>query len=232
MGAIRRRSGNAVTEYCEMIGYAPENIIMVGVGLNHGEVDCFREKFPSVDITGLEAVPSTYRKIRDSFPGVLINVGVGDCEESRKVYSKKRHADASSIFDREDVKTSSSDVDFSTLDILFRPEIEYFRNFGGRESSLLWLDCEGSELKALQGGLEFLHLVDMINVEMTGKPRMEGFPSPLEIHKFLSLSGFYPVWNHTNRCCIGQYDCIYIRKSLFDERFCSHPETTEKLKKK
>ena len=97
------------------------------------------------------------------------------------------------------------------------------------DNTLLWLDCEGMELGALRGGLKFVEMVDVINIEMTANPPSNEWPSPVEVHEELKRLGFYRQWTHTNRIHIGQYDAIYVRSKLFNPRACSDPEEMKRF---
>ena len=103
---------------------------------------------------------------------------------------------------------------------------------GCNDIGLLWLDCEGSELSAIQGGYDFIETsISMINVEMTGKPRGPNWPRPIEIHRALTGLGFLQVWVHTIRTCIGQFDAVYLRKELFKPDLCACPGSVDLFEK-
>ncbi len=85
------------------------------------------------------------------------------------------------------------------------------------------LDCEGSELKALQGAEKFIEGVEVVNLEMTSNPANEGWADPVETHQWLLRHDFLRQTIHTNRSRGGQYDAIYVRTHLHQMRFCSCP---------
>ena len=88
---------------------------------------------------------------------------------------------------------------------------------------ILWLDCEGSELRALRGAEQLLKTVKMVNVEMTPNPPSIHWPSPNEVHDLLRYRGFYRQCLHTMKG--GQYDAIYVKPKIFQAKYCCCPYT-------
>lgn len=222
---IKRRSGKAVTEYMKLIEFAPEEAFFVGVGINHAEVDCLLEEWPDIAIYGFEPHPDTFQSIKRTFPGILYNKAVSNYVGKAKLYSKPRHADGASFYQKIDEKVRAECVEFevavTTLDNMF------VKREPGSTKGLLWLDCEGEENNVLEGAERFIvdSGISVVNVELTGKPRSEGWCRPVDVHNLLMDYGFLPAWCHTTRSCIGQCDLIYLRKEIFRPEYCSIPDS-------
>jgi len=225
-----RRSGIAVGLMMEQLNWVPELVVQVGIGFFHEEVYALRDEFeiilgeksrlmkrewPNTTFLGFEAHPDSAKKIKD-YPGEIRNKAISDRSGTVKLFSKRRHKDGSSleIFNADIEDVQELEVACSTLD----KEVEYEGN-----NALLWLDCEGSELKAMQGGLDFLKRVKVINIEMTPNPPSSCWPSTVDLHEFISQQGFYRQWIHTLRN--GQYDAIYVRPDIFKASCCCCPYT-------
>ncbi len=219
---ILRRSGVAMINIAELLDWAPEVIVQVGVGNFHQEVDVMKQAWPGVKFFGFEPEPNIYRETKKSYPGRLLDVAVSDEPvDFRPFYSKHKHADGSSLIGLSPRKPYNVfTVSVTTLD---QANSRYNFINGSRQRVLLWLDCEGSELAALRGGAETLKRVDVVNVEMTSKPPNPDWPSPVEVHNHLIDSGFLRQSVHTNRSGAGQCDCIYVRKTLFRPEICCCP---------
>lgn len=221
---ILRRSGKAVTEYCNLIDFTPDPVVIVGVGLHHGEVFEMRDAWDDFELYGFEPHPETYKSIVDNFPGRLYNCAISNKEQNQTLYSKPKHKDGASFFqkkiEKDRLECEEFEVKVRTLDWMYPLIRPTSRN------GLLWLDCEGNEKAALEGGREFIdRCISVINVELTGKPRSEGWSKPVDVHKKLVEYGFLQSWIHTTRSSIFQQDSIYLRKEIFRPEACACPES-------
>lgn len=227
---IHRRSGNAVVGYCQLIGFEPNAVVLVGVGMRHQEIEVMREDWDDFELYGFEPNPDIHKAINHDFPGFLSSSAITDVSGLTTLHVNRAHKDGSCIYKKFDekvqAKTKQVEVFTTTLDGRFSRGMTFGKNI----RVLLWLDCEGCENLALKGGQKLIKRnVDLINVELTGKPRNHGWPKPIEVHKLLLDLGFLQCWVHTTRSCIGQYDAIYIRKELFRPEFCSCPDSIERF---
>ncbi len=232
MSKIKRRSGIAIVNICELIGWQPDVVYQVGVGVNHGEVDEMHDRWPGVQFVGCEPHPGIVSTVEKDYPGELYEVAIGAERGKTKLYTKSRHKDGSSIFPHRNQHEHEryheiGDVLMSTLDSMFGPNdvrsCRAYQNHNRKDNVMLWLDCEGSELDALRGGTEFLKSVQVVNVEMTSKPPGTGWADPIEVHRLLNASGFLRQSVHTNRSAAGQADCVYVRRELFKPELCCCP---------
>lgn len=227
---LLRRSGYACVEILNKHNWKPDAVFHVGVGIHHQEIDVMKEVWgDNVTYHATEPHPKVAKGLatknnEDGFPyfNDFWEVAIGKEEGTRTFYAKNSHKDGSSLFkhERDEHNDNPIQVEVTTLDHLFKSRSS--NHFG--ESVLLWLDCEGSELDALQGGRMFLDKVKAVNVELTGEPRGPDWCEPADVHEFLYQRGFWPIWLHTIRGCIGQYDMVFLREELIDERYCAFPK--------
>lgn len=208
----------AVCEFLQRSEYVPEEVWMVGVGMQADEIHCFRETWPGIPITAFEPNERVTKEglglPRDV---LLIHKAISNYIGTADLHMKHKWGSGSSLFKGEHETSKKVSVDI----------LNYYEN---RPKTLLWLDCEGSELQALDGALpKFLKNVDVINVELTGMGRSPGFPKPLEVHQFLKSFGFVQCYVHTIRTCIGQFDAIYMRKEIVKPEMVSCLDTLEQL---
>jgi len=237
-----RRSGNAVYEMATLLEWKPETIVQVGVGSISHEVEVFHEEWPDVELIGFEPNPESFRSLVSKYPGQLVNAAAGrEGRENVPFYIKTGHDGGSSLLQVGTDKTKLKEVSVSMvrLDSMFPSSgsVYFFRLFhfcrvvplsGTTRNVLLWMDCEGTELEVLAGAHRFLRHVNMINVEMTGKPSVDGWCTPRSVHDELKRAGFYQTWVHTVRARTGQYDAIYVRGDLFRPEFCCCPEEIDR----
>lgn len=211
LSRLLRRSGVAVLNYCDQIGWTPDTIILVGMGVEHAETFVFREAWPETNQVGIEPCPDIPL---DNFDGELHRCAISDYVGYGSLSWRTRHRDGASLCPIPDAK-NKSDVPVTTLDELYQ-----VHQWQGEK--LLWLDCEGNELRALSCAENLLDSVHVVNVELTTWREKrcqvpDEWADPRAVHAFLNGEGFIRVANHTIRDAIGQVDAIYARRSLLDK---------------
>jgi len=225
-GRLFRRSGIAVVGVSINLGWRPDYIYQVGVGGRYEEIDVFVEEWPDVKILGVEPHPKTYRDIEKKYPGILNNVAFGSSGGEGVLHSKRRHRDGStlkSVMAKEDEHIVSFPVRVAKMD-------DFWPMPPPGKKSLLWLDCEGSELEVLRGGREFVKGIDVVNIEMTSNCP-EDWPTTVEIDDWMISNGFFAQWSHTKRPHQGQHDVAYVRPCLFDPRYCCFPSEIRRFQR-
>jgi len=146
-------------------------------------------------------------------------MAISDYKGSATLLVCRNWSDGGSILSRteEAEKYQEIEVPVDTLDNINDQLIQDQVRFNG----LLWLDCEGSELTVLEGGEKFIHdHIIVINIEQTGRPRGDDWPTPFETHEWILNHGFLQAWTHTHRAVRGQFDSIYVRPDIFKPEFC------------
>lgn len=212
-----RRSGISVCLIAELLQWVPDTIYQVGIGCNPEETAVFLDAWPDVEIIGFEAHPEVYRTVKATYPGIIANLALGAHEGKVPIWSPPRHKDGSTVFEPIDAdRCAVTETQMSTLDKMF---------IAGPNTckTLLWLDCEGSELNVLRGGNNFLKGVEVVNVELTAKPIATTWCDSNQVHDHLLEQGFKRQWVHTQRSSAGQCDAIYVRPHLFRPEFCCCP---------
>jgi FkbM family methyltransferase len=214
---LLRRSGIAVGLVADLLGWKADLCVQVGIGSFHQEIDVLHEEWPSCRFIGFEPHPGIVSEIerKGDYPGTVIKAAISNRQGTATLYLKNHHSDGSSLHSIDDSKRE--EVSVTTLDSVTLPGM--YR----KEHILLWIDCEGSELAALQGGYGFCKYVEFINVECTAKPYYAGWADPREIHKLLIAYGFVRQHVHTHRMSAGQYDAIYVKKHLFNPLYSCDP---------
>ncbi len=201
-------SGQDFIKAIKSLRWSPDMIYQVGVGKHYPEVKAFQKEWPEIPITGCEPHPSLYKRLTEKYPGKIYNIAMGEVDGSVDLYHRKKHKDGSSVFQRKydpNRPLVKHRVVCSTLDTFFCDKIV---------NALLWLDCEGSELRVLRGGKEFLKGVSVINVEVIVEPPCDGWCSACDVNIELVRNGFVLRSTHTHRDNHNQYDAVYVRSSL------------------
>ncbi len=218
---LLRRSGIACGLVADVLGWQADIVVQVGVGQYHQEVDVLKEEWPGVRFIGFEPCPN----LVNDYPGELRLSAVSNKVGQSTLHVKRHHKDGSSLFAIDGADSCNLvQVPTTTLDTEFFTENGECKLVG---RVLLWLDCEGSEFNALQGGEDFVTgCVNMVNVEMTSKPQGPDYCKPAEVHGWLAERGFRRQWVHTGRISAGQYDAIYVKPYLFKQEYCCDPWNT------
>lgn len=94
--------------------------------------------------------------------------------------------------------------------------------------SLLVLDLQGAELKALMGGVKSLKMTSCIFTEVSSIQMYHEQPTFRDIHKFLTQLGFYLVEHDLiNKKVMGE--AIYVSKNLLDQNHLTPMDFPNKL---
>jgi len=232
-GRLLRRSGVAIVQVAEFLGWTPDVIFQAGVGVYSKETEVFKEAWPEVRLCGWEAHPEIYTQLvgDNLYPGTLIEKALGEKQGEILLYYVPAHMDGASRYPyASNSRCQAIWVQVNTLDDELSPHWNYIQE----SRALLWLDCEGSELSVLKGAENALDHIDVINIEMTGVPPAPGWPTPVEVNRWLMNRGFLCQYIHTHRTSAGQNDMVYVTPKLFKPEYCSCPlqiETYLKEKK-
>lgn len=215
MTSAHRRSGSAVIEYIHEVGLVPTALYMAGVGVSAQEACVFKERWPDADVIGFEPNPYAYEGLKPAFPGNLLNMAIADKPGKQSLYFRHSWKNGSTLHKTTGPMYREVQVEVTTLDEAILPE----------KGAVLWLDCEGYELKALQGAEEFIKSVSLVNIEITGRPRSGGWASPKDVHQWLKNHGFEQVYVHSIRTVRGQFDAVYLRRELVKPDMCACLDT-------
>lgn len=192
---------------------SPEMLINVGVGCKR-ESNTLSTLYPAMKSTGLEPCPITFKQNITTFPGILLPYAAWSEETYLDLYFSKSNLDAASVFAigrDENVKVYARTLD--SID----------HQLGYPDRILLWMDIEGAELMALQGGTKLLESgrVNWINIAVRNKWSGNMKASTREeVHQFLTKFGYKEKlqYNHHNRQSeFWRCDAIYLREDSLKE---------------
>ena len=215
---LQRRSGVAVVLVAELIDWKPDLVVQVGIGHFWKEVAVMQEVWPDVRFIGFEPHLDILKELRGKYPGLVYETALGEDAGRQKLWYNSRFKEGASLFPGKGADRCM-EVTVRRMD-QFVDDIEETR-------ILYWIDCEGSELSVLKGSTEFLKGVDVVNIELTGNPPRPGWPSPVEVNRWLLDHGFVSQYIHTHRSSSGQNDMVYVKPHLFRPEFCSCPLQVE-----
>lgn len=174
----------------------PKWLIDVGVGCGD-EARQFRVYVPEIKIVGLEPHPDLYSKTIVDYPGALLQQGAWS--HARMILLSREGKQSTCYRDGE-------------IEIEVRPLDELLRQFPKICEAVLWLDIEGAELEALQGGRELLKRCVAVNAETRERRKYPRSCCMSEVDAFLASFGFCKVT--TYNYCGGDdphEDAVYVR---------------------
>lgn len=184
---------------------------MAGVGVSADEAVAFSAMWPNAEIIGFEPNPHTFEGLKPVFPGTLLCSAISDKPGTQSLFFRHSWKNGSTLHKPAEVGYRECKVPVIRLDDVVNPA----------KGSLLWLDCEGYELNALRGGEEFIKNIDAVNIEITGRPRSDGWCKPTDVHQWLKDHGFKQVYVHSIRTVRGQFDAIYVRNEFVKSDMCA-----------
>ena len=204
--SIKTRSTDACRNYLTVIKFVPTHLWIGGAGVDGVEIEMWDPH--TTKVVAFEPNPISYKSIenKQTPDRKIIEAALFDQDGNANLLYSHNWKNGGSLlrsghWRSEKVKTVCLDTAITDT-----PE---------QRTAMLWLDCEGSELAALRGATQLLeNKIAVINLEMTSLPREISWPSPISIDLFLRQHDFIHVWVHTIRPVIGQFDAIYLHKSL------------------
>lgn len=182
----------AIDHVLHHVGRPPQLLLDIGVGQRpHDEANQFQLRFPNVCVVGLEPNVEVFLDRRVDFPGEIFPWGLWDHPGPQRFYPTADCGNSSILSElnprRVQVLTSTW-ICCITLDQL--------DDITGRSNDIfLWLDIEGSELRALTGGKRVLESgrIRWIDLEVSDAPRRSGEPTELQIDELLQGHGFLKI---------------------------------------
>lgn len=181
----------------------PNTLYDIGVGHQpHNEAIAFQQLWPDIDIIGLEPDLKVFCDRVNEYVGTLYPWGLWKenaiCEFSVSNY----HGWSSLLKPREEwIKNADFKLDFKQKTLISCVTLDNLdKMLGCPEDIFLWMDIEGAELGALEGGGETLASgrIKWIDVEISHKPRRLEEPSEDMISDYLRKYNYHKTTGYGN----------------------------------
>lgn len=186
----------------------PRAMYDLGVGC-FAEWETLKKCWPDMEVFGCEPDPFWHGQLVPIFNGKLLQVAIGKARGRADLYVSRPDQCGSTLLPAQSERSRHTvDAEVWTLD-------DFDAWAGKPDRVLLWMDIEGSEIDAIEGGRELLTSgrVWYINAE-TRDGRVEHHFTTQELNDVLSEFGFYPIHRYNVQ---GSYegaagDVIYFRR--------------------
>jgi len=156
----------------------------------------------SYKIIGVEADPTRYAKLKDVFPGTLLNIAVSD---QIGEISGVLHPTSGFIVGGYPGYKDNITIKTVTLDSLDQ-------EYGPFNEVAIWADIEGSELRMLYGATEVLKKTNWINIELHTAPKTDEWARSHDVFTFLTNLGFKPnILERPQTLLDSNYDILFTR---------------------
>jgi FkbM family methyltransferase len=140
---------------------------LLGGPADGNEAQVIKEQYPEISVIGIEPNPEAFEyQLSHRFPGLLLPLALSDSAGIAKFHDGNIRCGRLT-------EGGERTVELVTLDALDA-------RYGPFQDSILWLDIEGSEMKALQGATKLLaeKRILLMNIEIIEDER-SGFPTLL-----------------------------------------------------
>ena len=179
----------------------PRTLYNIGVGHEpHNEAKAFKQLWPDIQIVGLEPDLKIFCDRVGEYVGVLYPWGLwkenGLCE-----FSISSTHGWSSLLPPQEKWVSNTELTFTGGILISCVTLDHLDEKLGRPQDIfLWMDIEGAELGALEGGKDTLASgrVKWIDVEVSHTPRRVGEPSEDMISEYLQRYGYRKMVRYGN----------------------------------
>ena len=195
------------------ISSTPQTLFNIGVGpRQHNEAQHFRELWPKINIIGLEPNVDTFLDIITDYPGKLYPWGVWSIPTIKKLKTVTKAPGKSSILTphkewRGRWSYTAKECKIVPISCVTLDQLDESMNFP--KNIFLWMDIEGSELEAINGGNSLLSSgrVKWINIEISHHPRRVGEPDEETLAEILKQYGFSLKCKHS--LGVACHDSLY-----------------------
>jgi FkbM family methyltransferase len=196
---------------------SPSFFINVGVGVNEkketsDESFYIRDKFEDIKIFGVEPAKNRFDIVKENFPGKLFNIAFGATNSELSFFREPCVTGVDMVIAYEtSVSTESYTVQCVTLD-------SFCTKHNINDNIFLWCDCEGYELKILQGAANLLKekKISHILLEMWEQPpsctQDERWAKDTDIIELLDSFGFEMQESYYGDPLL-RYDALFSRKN-------------------
>jgi len=167
--------------------------------------EAWDERWKEYEIIGVEPDVVRYNNLKETYPGILLNVAVSD-----KIGKSKfvKHPTSGYIAFSYPDCNETIEVETITAD-------ELDKKYGPFDEIAIWADIEGSELRMLKGATEVLKKVKWINLELHTGPKTEEWARSNDIFKFLTDLNFMPDSPEKDQTQHdSSYDIVFTRQNI------------------
>ena len=133
-------------------------------------------------IIGLEPDPVRFETLKETYPGLLLNLAVSDKSEEMTGIMHETSGFIAGGYPGYEKIVSVKAVTLDSID----------KKYGPFDEIIIWADIEGSELKMLKGATKVLKKTHSITVELHTGPRTKEWAKSYEVFSFLKKQGFIP----------------------------------------
>ena len=204
----------------------PKAFYNIGVGqdeLTMNEAVFLKQKFPDIEIYGVEANPNFVKIRQENYPGNLLSVGIWSEKCKKTLTVPVAGVGRSSLLPaRKEWAESRNFKESETIEVECMTLDDLDKLAGKPEKIWLWMDIEGAELEALKGAEELLksRRLDCISFEVStvdflpGEQlaRRHGEPTMPELIDYLGSFGYH-VQSILSRASIFA-NVLFLRKEL------------------
>lgn len=180
----------------------PKTLYNIGVGHEpHNEAKAFQQLWPDITIIGLEPDLKIFCDRVEEYVGILYPWGLWKENAIREFSISSIHGWSSLLSPHSEWVNNANGLNFTkgvfiscvTLDNLDKM-------MGCPQDIFLWMDIEGAELGALEGGKDALasKRIKWIDIEVSHKPRRIGEPSEVMISNYLKQYGYCKIIGYGN----------------------------------
>jgi len=158
------------TEVQFLVNTNSNDFILFDIGANIGDFSKkVTEKYPKSTIYSFEPSKFTFELLENNVKQDKrikpINVGFGECEETRTLYSNASGSGMASLYDRD---LNDTGIEFTQSEIVKIANLDNWVKLNKVIPDYIKIDVEGSELSVLKGGVETLQYVRAVQFEFGG----------------------------------------------------------------
>lgn len=181
----------------------PKTLYNIGVGHQpHNEAEAFKLLWPDINIIGLEPDIKVFCDRVSEYAGTLYPWGLWKENAICEFLISNYHGWSSLLNPRKEwVKNADFKLDFKQRALISCVTLDNLdKMLGCPKDIFLWMDIEGAELGALEGGKDTLTSgrIKWIDVEVSHKPRRLEEPSEDMISNYLKKYNYYKTTKYGN----------------------------------
>ncbi len=198
--------------HLKTIGYLPSVIIDAGVASGTPGI---YENYPNVKTLLIEPLsefePKINKLLKKYRHFIYVPKALSSKTELKDIYVKKSTSGSSFFINKEEKIIDKRKIPCVSLNNILK-------EFGNKKSIMLKLDIEGGEKDVIESTQDLNKFVDVIIIELTFRPKLDGAPSFSDLFLLLDKKGYeiFDIvdirYDKTNRN-LFQADVVFVHKS-------------------